>query len=125
MQKLRQAFLFYLLPILVLIFFALIMNSTSFFQKSFRNDDHFSTYVVELEEMIQIQDWEAAQSSLSKMHTAWKQISPRLQLAAEKDKLEELDENLARLSALVSCQDQSSALSELYAAANNWRNISR
>ena len=42
-----------------------------------------------------------------------------------KAKLEELDENMARLSALITCQDQAAALSELYAAANNWINISR
>lgn len=125
MQKLKQCFLFYLLPACALLLFAFMMNSTRFLQQSFPANGPFSSYTTQLEENIKAQAWEEAQASFGELQSAWKQVSPRLQLAAEKDKLEELDENMARLSALIECQDQAAALSELYAAANNWINISR
>lgn len=122
MQKLKQCVLFYLIPFFLLLSFALLMNTAGYLQRSLFPE--FPEISLKLESSIKARDWSAARQLTGDLTAVWRQANRHLQLAAEKDKLEELDENMARLAALVETED-ASALSELYAAANNWLNISR
>ena len=124
MQKWKQAILSYLIPGLLLLLFALLMNGTSFLQRPTSAADDFAGISTRLTACIQNNDWETARITAGELRTAWQTLRSRLQLAAEKDKLEELDENMARLMALVETEDPQ-ALAELYAAADHWQNISR
>ncbi len=122
--KFRQNVLLYILPGLVLVFFALVMNGEKLYGYFVPDEQSFSACALRLENDLAGQNWEAAAEDLRQLRASWRTACRHLQLAAERDKMEELDENMARLEALIRMRDPAGALSELLAAENNWMHIS-
>ncbi len=121
--KFRQNILIYILPGLVLLFFVLVMNGEKLYGFFIPFEQSFSSHALRLENDLQSQSWEAAAEDLRQLRASWQKARRHLQLAVERNKIEELDENMARLEALIRMREAPGALAELLAAENNWLHV--
>ena len=116
---------YYAFVALLFAVFIFIMNSGDLFKKPLGSGDDFMLYMNHLEENISVNDWQTAGINYEKLHRAWKKIVPRIQYSVEKDEINAIDVNLARLESCITSQDKTLALLELNEAREHWHDLNR
>jgi len=121
-MKMRKIFS-YGLPFLLLTVFVLVMLSGNYLKQPRGVTDNVPQYMTRLQESIIKQDWEGAEANLKKLNTAWQQVIPRIQYSVERNEMNEIDINLARLKGFIAAKDQAGALAELSEAEEQWNQL--
>ncbi len=116
---------YYIFVILVFAVFLFIMNGGDLLKKPLVSGDDFMLYMNQLEDNISTNEWQTASINYEKLHRAWKKIVPRIQYSVEKDEINAIDVNFARLKICISNQDKTLALLELNEAREHWHELSR
>ena len=120
-----KSFKYYTFVVLLFAVFIFIMNSGDLFKKPLGSGDDFMLYMNQVEENISVNEWQTASINYDKLHRAWKKIVPRIQYSVEKDEINAIDVNLARLKICISSQDKTLALLELNEAREHWHDLNR
>jgi len=113
----------YLIPILSLIIFVVIMQGGCYYITSWSERNIIPEYVNQVESDINAERWDNAQEDLHRLDLAWKKAIPRIQYHAERDAIDGIKENIARLSGSIEAKDRGLALAELNELAEHWDNL--
>ena len=116
---------YYIFVVMLFAIFIFVMNGGDLFKKPLGSGDNFMLYMNQLEENISANEWHTASINYENLHRAWKKIVPRIQYSVEKNEINAIDVNLARLKICVSNQDKTLALLELNEAREHWHDLNR
>jgi predicted Mrr-cat superfamily restriction endonuclease len=114
---------YYLVPAIVIAFFIAIMNAGAYLKAPWREDDNVPKYFQMVEADVKTEQWSAAKDDLDKLEKAWKIVIRRVQFDVERDELNRLSANLARLEGSIEAEDKGSALAELAEAREHWEEL--
>ncbi len=121
-ENLKRIFC-YGLPIIVIILFICIMLSGSFLKRPFSNRDNFIRHLDALNQSIEHKDWKSAKSNFKKVSRAWKLVALRVQFSEERDQMNEMDINLARIKGAIKVKDKNAAIIEINEAHEHWNDM--
>lgn len=110
----------YLIPTVLLLIFLVIMYSATLFK-----GDEIGRQIEGLRMEILQQHWISAEAKLSVLEKEWQQTIMRIQFGAEREDLNQLNRNLARLKGMIQSKDKDGALAELAEAQYHWTEIGK
>ena len=113
----------YLLPVLLLISFVLLMNGGNYLKNPRGNADNFQLHMHEVRNNLEKSEWPLARQNFKKMSIAWDKVTPRIQFSVEKDEINAIYINLARLNGLIQTREAKNALVELYETEEHWKHL--
>lgn len=111
------------IPIVAIALFICIMLSGSYLKKSFGNDDNVTKHFDEIVKDVDNLDWDEAEEEIESLDKAWKKVIKRIQFSAERDEINYLSTNIARLRGAIMAEDRSNALIELNEAYNHFEHL--
>lgn len=118
-----QKIIYYSITVMVLISFTFVMNSGDYLRKPFSKEDNVSLYINNLEKNIIQEDWEEANNDYKNLKKAWEKVVVRIQFSVEKDEINFIEVNLARLGGYLKTKDKDEAIAELYEMEEHWNNL--
>lgn len=121
MQKWR----YYLFVVIILGGFMLLMQGGNYLKSPFGENDDVNAGMRTLSHHIAGQDWQQAADSFQYLDSAWRTVVPRIQFSVEKDEINAINVNLARLKAYIQFQDQKNSAAELSEAREHWMNLNK
>ena len=113
------------IPIAALVLFIGIMISGNFLKKSFGKNDDMAGTIEKLMEDVSNEAWDKVAVEVDELDRAWSKVSKRIQFSEERDEINNLTSNIARLRGAVSAKDKSDALVELNDAYSHWNELGR
>jgi len=111
------------IPILTLILFIFIMQSGSFLKKTKINGEDIPTIINAIIENIDKNEWDKAQSKSDELSNAWKKIVMRIQFSSERDEINFLSADIARLKGAIRGKDKAEAYAQLEEAREHWEQL--
>jgi hypothetical protein len=120
-----RRFLTVAIPIVSIGLFILIMLSDNYLKKPITNNDDIPSSINSIIKDIENDDWSEASSKIDQLSASWQKAVKRVQFSAEKDEINSLDVNIARLRGAIMAKDKSSALIELNEAYEHWENLGK
>ncbi len=114
---------YYVLPIAVLVVFILIMNSGNYLKAPRRASDDFAADLHRVQQQVKSSQWEYARETYPLLTAAWHEIIPRIQYSVEKDEINAINVNLARLQVFIDVHDKNSALAEINEVREHWTHL--
>ncbi len=120
-----RKFMVIAIPIVTLIIFILIMISADFLKRPIGRDDNVPEAIQEIMQDIDKERWKEAGRGTEKLEVAWKKVIKRVQFSAERDEINALSMNIARLRGAIMAKDKANALSELNEAYEHWKDIGK
>lgn len=121
-ENLKRIFA-YGLPMVVIVLFILIMLSGSLLKRPFSKSDDFIMHIDSLTQDIKNKDWKSAKTEMNKVDRAWKLVSIRVQFSEERDQMNEMDINLARIKGAIKVKDKNAAIIEISEAHEHWNDM--
>ncbi len=115
----------YIVPILVLILFITIMTSGGILKKPFGKSDDVASCIETLKKDVINEDWEQAKTDVQHLKAAWKTVEKRVQFSVERDEMNIIDINIARIEGAISIGDKSSAIIELSEIMEHWNALEK
>jgi hypothetical protein len=119
MKKLKQS----IIPAIVLLLFAAIMNSGEFLKKPFGSNDDVERCIQAVKSDVKSEKWQQASVDLKKLKTAWKIVEKRVQFSVERDEMILIDTNISRIEGAISVHDKSSSIIELEELLGHWNEL--
>jgi len=116
---------YYLCVTFLLTFCVLIMNGGDYLKKQHSQTDDVVLHFDRLGSNLKSEDWDKAAADYQNLKTAWQQITPRIQYSVEKDEMNAINVNLARIGAYIDLQEDDDAFAELSEAREHWNNLNR
>jgi hypothetical protein len=108
----------------VVIIFSLAIISMNFvYYYKLLEEPEFIRSINQVEQQVEQSQWQSARGSLTAAQEDWETLLPWIQLSSEKDKLEAIESDLARLAAAIRSEKTDSARETLYAINHNWDQI--
>lgn len=118
-----KKFIITAIPIVAMVLFIGVMLSSKLLKKPFGSHDDVVAHIDDLIQIIDSENWEEAKIGIDKLDRAWNKVLKRVQFSAERDEIDFINTNLARLRGAIQAEDKVNALIELHAAYNHWDNI--
>lgn len=118
-----QKLFYYLIALAILIAFVAIMNSGDYLRKPFSSHDNVALCVNNMEKHILNENWEEVNNDYKELKKAWGIVVKRIQFSVEKDEINYIKINMARLGAYIKVEDKAEALAELYELEEHWNNL--
>jgi hypothetical protein len=113
------------IPIVTLAFFILIMLSGDFLKKPLGKDDNIPKIIEEITSDLNNENWEQVIKETEKLEAAWRKVIARIQFSGERDEINSLSMNIARLRGAITARNKSNALVELSEAYEHWEDIGK
>lgn len=120
-----RKFIVVAIPVAALVLFVVIMISGSFLKKPFGKNDDVAQMLEKVLEDVNNEDWEKAVKEAEELENGWKKVIKRIQFSEERDEINFLTSNIARLRGAVEAKDKSSAFMELNDAYSHWKNLGK
>jgi hypothetical protein len=99
------------------------MIGGSFLKKTFGKNDDVAQMIDTMIEDVSKEAWDEASVEIDELDRAWRKVVKRIQFSEERDEINFLTSNIARLHGAVSAKDKSDALMELSDAYNHWKRL--
>ncbi len=112
----KKLFYYFTVAIILMVFIGL-MNSGNYWARPM--SEPFSN----LKRSLQSENWEQAEKSYQDLMLTWQQIVPRIQFSVEKDEINAINLNLARVKACIKLRLKDQAYLELTEAMEHWENL--
>jgi hypothetical protein len=112
-------------PIALIAVSMIIMLSGTLLKQPTGDWDNVLKHMDATTKAIMSDDWTLAEQSESKLETAWKAVTKRIQYSGERDEIHNFTVSVARLKASITAKDKSSALMELSEANEHWEGLCR
>ena len=113
------------IPAVILLIFVLIMLSGNYLKKTYVKGQNMPGVFEKIVKDISEDNWDEAYRNTEEMHNIWKKIINRVQYSSERDEINALSVNIARLRGAIWSRDKASALIEINEAYNHWLNLGR
>lgn len=113
------------IPITILLIFIAIMLSGNYLKRPLGKDDNLPKAIKVVMENVSEERWEEASKNTEILSDVWTKIIKRVQYSSERDEINALDVNIARLQGAILSKDKSSALIELSEAYEHWENLGK
>lgn len=120
-----RRFIVIAIPIATLALFVCIMLSGSFLKKPFGKKDDVALSIETIMEDVNNEAWDEVAVEVDDLDKAWKKVIKRIQFSEERDEINYLTSNIARLRGAVSAKDKSDALMELNDAYSHWNELGK
>lgn len=117
--------IYYGVVLLVIVCSVFIMTGGDIMKKSWCDADNVVGFADRLDTALTQQNWPQAQLEHAALSQAWKHVMPRIQFSVEKDEMNAISTNLARIHAYILCQDQTGALAEASELRDHWVNLAK
>ncbi len=114
-----------LLPLAVLLLFALLMTSDWYWKQPRGPHNDVALHIERLRAAVLAEDWQQAEAAWQQLDAAWRYMIKRLQFSVERDEIRGLTLSLARLRGALQAADRNGALIELAAAEEHWQDLGR
>lgn len=111
-RKTAQKWVALLVSVLVMLAFALILNSGQMLKRPQGTADDIPGGLVRLESSVDREDWAAAATELEALAHAMSAVRPRIELASELSELNRFSETLALLRGSIRARDRSASLQQ-------------
>jgi len=115
--------IYYLIPTIIIALFIAVMNAGTYLKEPRGEEDNVPKYFQMVKADVKTEQWSAARDDLDKLEKAWKIVLRRVQFDVDRDEINYLSSNLARLEGSIEAEDQSSALAELAEAREHWEKL--
>jgi hypothetical protein len=112
------------IPITILVIFILIMLSGGFLKRPLGKNDNIPKIINDITENVKAGTWEKVSTGTDELEKAWKRVEKRIQFSSERDEMNYISTNIARLRAAVAAEDKTNALLELFEAYDHWKGLS-
>jgi hypothetical protein len=112
-------------PIATLVLFVCIMISGSFLKKPFGKNDDVAQTIEKIMEDVNNESWDEAVIKVDELDSAWRKVIKRIQFSEERDEINFLTSNIARVRGAVSAKDKSDSLMELNEAYSHWKELGK
>ncbi|MBM7646049.1 hypothetical protein JOD45_002274 [Scopulibacillus daqui] len=116
-------FLYYCIPMVMIIGFVLIMASSPLLKQPMGKNDNVEKYIKIVNRNIIDEKWTDAAKNQKQLKSAWEKVVRRIQFGAERDEMNDINKNIARLKGYIKANDKADALAELSELKNHWYNI--
>ncbi len=120
-----RKFLVAAIPIAALVLFVCIMISGGFLKKPFGEKDDVEEKIKNLTNDINNESWEEAVAEVDELDYAWRKVIKRIQFSEERDEINFLTSNIARLRGAVAARDKADSLMELSDAFSHWKELGK
>lgn len=108
---------YYLIVVMALLFFVAVMNSGSFLARGLSDDFR------DMRHSLQSEEWKQAEINCQDLMLAWRNTVARIQFSVEKDEINAINVNLARMKAHIELRQNNEAYVELLEAMEHWENL--
>lgn len=120
-----RRFLTIAIPIVTLALFICIMLSGSILKRPLGKNDDIPQTIENLIREVNNDDWDKVSSDIDNLEKAWKKVIHRVQFSSERDEINDLSMNIARLRGAALAEDKSNSLIELFEAYNHWNGLGK
>lgn len=120
-----RKFLILAIPISSLAIFILVMLSGNFLKKPLGANDSVPGTIEGIIEDINNEKWEDAGIKTQELDTMWKRVVKRVQFSSERDEINFLSMNIARLRGAIMAKDKADAMIELNEAYEHWEELGK
>ena len=120
-----RKFLVITIPIVTLVFFVLIMLSSSILKGSLGNDDNIPESIQLIIQDVESENWESASNKAENLSDAWTKVVKRIQFSSERDEINSFNASLARLRGALMAEDKSASYMELSEAYEHWEGLGK
>lgn len=110
----------YIIPMVIIMVFFIIMHSATLFK-----GEEVGKQIEALNTAVLQENWTSATDKLSSLEKEWQETIKRIQFGAEREDLNQLNRNIARLKGLIQSEDKNGALAELAEAKYHWSEIGK
>lgn len=115
----------YAIPVLVLLVFVAVMTSGGLVKRPLGKEDDVVAHIEAVKRDVVSENWQQAQVDLSKVKSAWTTVAKRVQFSVERNEMNTIDMNIARMEGAISAQDKSAALMELSEMMEHWDDLEK
>lgn len=120
-----RRFMIIAIPLVTLVLFILVMLSGDILKKPLAGDDNVPQSIETVVQDLKHENWEAAEKSTDHLNSVWEKVTNRVQFSAERNEIEDLSMNIARLKGAIQAQDKASGLMELSEAYEHWESLGK
>lgn len=120
-----RRFLIIVIPIATLLLFLFIMFSGNILKKPMGEKDNIPKSLGEIIEAVNNENWDEADGKIQGLEYAWERVIFRVQFGSERDEINNLSTNIARLKGAVEAEDKAGALMELHEAYHHWDELGK
>ena len=113
------------LPIVTLVLFVMIMLSSNILKQSLVGDDNIPQSIETVVQDINHENWNAANQATDNLSRVWDKVVKRVQFSAERNEIDDLNMNIARLKGAIQAKDEAGGLTELSEAYEHWKNLGK
>lgn len=121
MKKIKK----YIIPAVVLILFTVIMTSGGFLKRPFSKTDDVSGCIEILKKDVMNENWKQAENDLEQLKIAWRTVGKRVQFSVERDEMNLINSNIARIEGALSVRDKSFIIIELSEIKEHWNELEK
>ena len=112
-------------PVAAIILFVCIMLSGSLLKKPLNHNDDIPMKLENIIDDINRGAWDDADAEVENLNKVWKKVIVRIQFSSERDEINYLSVNIARLRGGIQAKDKSGALMEAYEAKEHWKSLGK
>jgi len=112
-----------LIPVLLIVFFILIMIGDPFLKKSFSDNDNVSDIINEIKADVNNDSWADVKVGADELEEAWDIITSRVQFSTDREVLDDGEVSIARMKGFIEANDKAGTLAELGAVKRHWTDI--
>ena len=120
-----RKFMVIALPIVTLVLFVMIMLSSNILKQPLVGDDNVPQSIETVVQDINHENWEAANQNTDNLNRVWDKVVNRVQFSAERNEINDLSMNIARLRGAIQAKDKATGLTELSEAYEHWQNLGK
>lgn len=120
-----RRFLTIAIPIVTLALFICIMLSGSILKRPLGKNNDIPQAIENLIHEVNNDDWDKVNSDIVNLEKTWKKVIHRVQFSSERDEINDLSMNIARLRGAALAEDKSNSLIELFEAYNHWNGLGK
>lgn len=102
-----------IIPIVVLAIFVAVMTSGSLLKRPFGRSDNVSEYALSLKKDVLNENWNQADTDLSKLKHAWYTVEKRVQFSVERNELTIIEICISHIDGAMLTHDKTAILMEL------------
>ena len=120
-----RRFLMIAIPIITLVFFVIVMLSGDILKQPLGGDDNIPQSIETIIQDVSHENWEAANQNTDNLNKVWDKVVTRVQFSSERDEINDLSMNIARLRGAIQAKDKSIAFTELSEAYEHWKELGK
>ena len=120
-----RKFMIIALPIVILILFVMVMLSGDLLKQPFGTDDNLPRSIETVIQDVNQGNWEAANQNTDNLNKVWDKVVSRIQYSSERDEINAITMNIARLRGGIQAKNKPIALTELSEAYEHWKQLGK